>query len=88
MRAFVPALVLTAALAGPAAAQLEPRPAMSAAERRLIENDRALAIRQQQRALTQQNQFEINALRNQLQQQQQQLFPPPGRGCPTGAVSC
>lgn len=86
MRAFVPALVLLAGLSGPAAAQLEPRPALSPAERRLIENERALSLQQQQRAATQQNQFEINALRNQLQREQ--LFPPPGRGCATGAVSC
>lgn len=86
MRALGSALILLAGLAAPAMAQLAPRPATSPAERQLIENDRALAIQQQQRALTQQNQFEINALRNQLQREQ--LFPPPGRGCPTGAVSC
>lgn len=90
MRAFVLALGLAAAYAaayaGPAAAQLEPRPATSPAERQLIETERALAIQQRQRALSQQNQFEINALRDQLQREQ--LFPPPGRGCPTGAVAC
>jgi hypothetical protein len=85
MRAFVLALAL-AAFAGPAAAQLDPRPMTSRAERQIMENNRALELQQQQRAVTQQNQFEINALRNQLQQQQ--MFPPPGRGCVTGAISC
>ena len=85
MRALWFALAL-AALAAPAAAQIDPRPATSRAERQIMENSRALELQQQQRSFTQQNQFEINALRNQLQQQQ--MFPPPGRGCPTGAVSC
>ena len=85
MRALWFALAL-AALAAPAAAQIDPRPATSRAERQIMENSRALELQQQQRSFTQQNQFEINALHNQLQQQQ--MFPPPGRGCPTGAVSC
>ena len=85
MRALWFALAL-AALAAPAAAQMDRRPATSRAERQIMENSRALELQQQQRSFTQQNQFEINALRNQLQQQQ--MFPPPGRGCPTGAVSC
>jgi hypothetical protein len=89
------ALVITAALSlglaaslapGFALAQVERLPSTSRAERQIIENDRALAIQQQQRGFTQQNQFEVNSLRNQLQQQQ--MFPPPGRGCATGAVSC
>jgi hypothetical protein len=79
-------LVLALLAAGPAAAQLDPRPAMSRAERQIRENNRALELQQQQRSFTQQNQFEVNSLRNQLQQQQ--MFPPPGRGCATGAVSC
>jgi hypothetical protein len=65
---------------------MDPRPATSRAERQLMENSRALDAQQQQRGFAQQNQFEINSLRNQLQQQQ--MFPPPGRGCATGAVSC
>jgi hypothetical protein len=84
MRAFILALALLAAT--PAAAQLDPRPPTSRAERQIIENNRALELQQQQRSFTQQNQFEINSLRNQLQQQQ--MFPAPGRGCATGAVSC
>ncbi len=89
MRALVLAAgsaVLAATLApGSAMAQVERLPSMSRAERQILENNRALEL-QQQRSLTQQNQFEINSLRNQLQQQQ--MFPPPGRGCPTGAVAC
>ena len=88
------ALVLAAGLAGGLAAfapslalaQVERLPSMSRAERQIIENNRALELQQQQRSFTQQNQFEINSLRYQLQQQQ--MFPPPGRSCPTGAVAC
>jgi hypothetical protein len=78
--------VALAVLATPAAAQMDPRPATSRAERQMMENSRALELQQQQRGFVQQNQFEINSLRNQLQQQQ--MFPPPGRGCVTGPVSC
>jgi TolA-binding protein len=85
MRAFVLAFAITA-FATPAAAQMDPRPPTSRAERQIMENNRQLELQQQQRSFTQQNQFEINSLRNQLQQQQ--MFPPPGRGCASGAVSC
>ena len=96
MRALILAAGFGAALAAALApshawaqvslAQVERLPSMSRAERQIIENNRALEFQQQQRSFTQQNQFEINALRNQLQQQQ--MFPPPGRSCPTGAVAC
>ena len=92
MRALVLATSLAAALVPGLAsaqvflAQVERLPSMSRAERQIIENNRALELQQQQRSFSQQNQFEINSLRNQLQQQQ--MFPPPGRGCPTGAVAC
>ncbi len=91
MRARVVAAGLAGAWAaalapGFALAQVERLPSTSRAERQIIENNRALEFQQQQRGLTQQNQFEINSLRNQLQQQQ--MFPPPGRSCPTGAVAC
>jgi hypothetical protein len=86
MRALVSALALVA-FANPAAAQLDPRPATSRAERQIMENNRALELQQQQRGFTQQNQFEINSLRNQLQQQQ--MFPPgPVGRCAPGVVSC
>ncbi|HEX8666224.1 MAG TPA: hypothetical protein VF744_19585 [Beijerinckiaceae bacterium] len=87
MRALFIAAGVAAALAPSLAlAQVERLPSMSRAERQIIENNRALDLQQQQRSYSQQNQFEVNALRNQLQQQQ--MFPPPGRGCPTGAVAC
>ena len=87
MRALVLAASFAAALVPSLAlAQVERLPSMSRAERQILENNRALDLQQQQRSLTQQNQFEVNSLRNQLQQQQ--MFPPPGRGCPTGAVAC
>ncbi|HEX8168146.1 MAG TPA: hypothetical protein VF601_20455 [Beijerinckiaceae bacterium] len=92
MRALVIAAGLAAALAPGFAsaqvslAQVERLPSTSRAERQLIENNRALDLQQQQRGFSQQNQFEVNQLRNQLQQQQ--MFPPPGRACPTGAVAC
>jgi hypothetical protein len=87
MRALVLAAGLAVALApGLASAQVERLPSMSRAERQIIENNRALELQQQQRSFTQQNQFEINSLRYQLQQQQ--MFPPPGRSCPTGTVAC
>jgi hypothetical protein len=86
MRALILAASVFVLAPGVAAAQVERLPATSRAERQIIDNNRALDLQQQQRSFTQQNQFEINALRNQLQQQQ--MFPPPGRGCPTGAVSC
>ena len=81
MRAFVLALVLSAA-APPAFAQTERLPAMSHSERQVIETNRA--IQQQQRDLRQdqQTQFEINQLRNQLQQQSQPIRP----GCAIGTI--
>ena len=86
MRALILAAGVSALAATAALAQVERLPATSRAERQIIDNNRALDLQQQQRSFTQQNQFEINALRNQLQQQQ--MFPPSGRCCPTGAVSC
>ena len=80
-RLTIVALGLAAAV--PAAAQTERLPAMSRSERQVIETNRA--IQQQQRDLRQdqQTQFEVNQLRNQLQQQQ--MFPP-GRVCQAGNV--
>ena len=86
MRALILAAGFSALAATAALAQVERLPTTSRAERQIIDNNRALDLQQQQRSFTQQNQFEINALRNQLQQQQ--MFPPPGRGCPAGAISC
>jgi hypothetical protein len=78
LRRGLSALATTAAIA-----QVERLPMTSRAERQIIDNNRALDLQQQQRSFTQQNQFEINSLRNQLQQQQ--MFPP-ARTCAPGAV--
>jgi uncharacterized protein HemX len=86
LRAFVIAFGLAAAFPTAAAAQSTPLPSTSRAERQIIENNRSLDLQQQQRGYTQQNQFEINQLRNQIQRDQ--MAPPPGRGCVTGAGIC
>ncbi|MFL5219652.1 MAG: hypothetical protein ACJ8DO_13450 [Microvirga sp.] len=83
MRALVLAAGFSALAATAALAQVERLPTTSRAERQIIDNNRALDLQQQQRSFTQQNQFEINALRNQLQQQQ--MFPP-ARTCAPGAI--
>jgi hypothetical protein len=83
MRALILALTLALLAPGFAAAQVERLPTMSRAERQIIDNNRALDLQQQQRSFSQQNQFEVNSLRNQLQQQQ--MFPPP-RSCAPGAI--
>lgn len=82
MRALITMILL--ASAAPAFAQMERLPAMSRSERQIIDTNRA--IQQQQRDLRQdqQMQFEINQLRNQLQQQQSQPIRP---GCAIG-VAC
>ena len=82
MRALILAACFSALATTGALAQVERLPTTSRAERQIIDNNRALEL-QQQRSFTQQNQFEINALRNQLQQQQ--MFPP-ARTCAAGAI--
>jgi hypothetical protein len=81
MRAAVIAVSLL--VASPALAQTERLPAMSRSERQVNETNRA--IQQQQRDLRQdqQTQFEVNQLRNQLQQQQAQPIRP---GCAIGTI--
>jgi hypothetical protein len=81
MRIVITIVLLAAA--SPALAQIERLPAMSRSERQAIETNRA--IQQQQRDLRQdqQTQFEINQLRNQLQQQQSQPIRP---GCAIGTI--
>lgn len=81
MRALITMVLLAAA--APALAQTERLPAMSLSERQIIETNRA--IQQQQRDLRQdqQTQFEVNQLRNQLQQQQIQPIRP---SCAIGTV--
>ena len=76
-------LVLALAAAAPAFAQIERLPAMSRSERQVIETNRALQQQQRDLRQDQQTQFEINQLRNQLQQQQSQPIRP---GCAIGAL--
>lgn len=80
MRASVIALALLAA--SPALAQTERLPAVSRSERQVIDTNRA--IQQQQRDLRQdqQTQFEVNQLRNQLQQQAEPIRP----ACAIGTI--
>jgi hypothetical protein len=81
MRALATGVLILAA--APALAQTERLPAMSRSERQVIETNRALEFQQQDVRQNQQTQFEINQLRNQLQQQQAQPIRPP---CAIGAV--
>ena len=83
MRALILAASVFALAPSFAAAKVERLPTTSRAERQIIDNNRSLELQQQQRAVTQQNQFEVNSLRNQLQQQQ--MFPP-ARTCAPGAI--
>jgi len=79
------------ALAAPAAAQVERLPQPSRAERQADDINRAIQRQQLQTRENQQTQFEINQLRNQLQQDRQfpiMTGPGVGRGCPPGSVGC
>jgi hypothetical protein len=90
MRALTSAGLIAAALAGPAAAQVEPLPQPSRAERQVDDSNRAIVRQQQLLRENQQTQFEVNQLRSQMQRNQQ--FPPmtgPGTaGCMPGAIRC
>ena len=90
MRALTVASLVVAALAGPAAAQVERLPQRSRAEREVDDSNRAIARQQQLLRDNQQTQFEINQLRGDLQRSQQ--FPPmigPGTiGCAPGSIRC
>ena len=81
------ALMLAATLSvggvAPASAQTERLPLTSRAERQIIDTNRALDLQQRELRRDQQTQFEINQLRNQLQQQQIQPIRPP---CAIGTV--
>jgi hypothetical protein len=76
-------VTLVLALAAPAAAQTERLPAMSRSERQVIDTNRDFQAQQQNLRQDQQTQFEVNQLRNQLQQQQVQPIRP---GCAIGAI--
>ena len=76
----IAALVLAAS---PAFAQVERLPPMSRSERQIVDTNRAFQAQQQDVRQNQQTQFEINQLRNEIQQQQAQPIRPP---CAIGAV--
>ena len=86
MRTMIMASVFALALGGSAQAQVDRLPIESHAERQVNSINRSLAIDQRERRQDQQFQFEVNQLRGQFQRNQ--MFPPPGRGCVTGAVAC
>ena len=79
---------LMAALAGPAAAQVERLPQRSRAERQVEDSNRAIARQQQLLRDNQQTQFEINQLRGELQRSQQfpQMIGPGPAGCAPGSL--
>jgi hypothetical protein len=81
---ILPLLALALAASSSAFAQTERLPAMSRSERQVIETNRAFQQQQRDLRQDQQTQFEVNQLRNQLQQQQSQPIRP---GCAIG-VAC
>ena len=90
MRPYTVVFALAAAVlaAAPALAQVERLPTQSRAERQLDSINSSLQAQQQQRAVQQQSQFEINQLRTQIQRDQ--TFPTPGstRVCAVGQLGC
>jgi hypothetical protein len=86
MRALILATALAAALPGAATAQLQPPPVTTRAERQINDINRMFALQARQRAIAQQNQFEINQLRNEIQRERSLSIP--GRSCVVGVVSC
>ena len=91
MRVFIVAGLIGAALAGPVAGQVERLPQPSRAERQADDINRAMQRQQLQLRENQQTQFEINQLRNELQQSRQfpiMTGPGAGSGCPPGSVGC
>ncbi len=91
MRALPIATLIGALLMTPALAQVERLPEQSRAERQAQDINRAIVRQQQITRDNQQTQFEVNQLRNELQQSRQ--FPPvtgPSAvgGCPRGSVGC
>lgn len=66
MRSFTKAAVLVGLLAVPAGAFAQYDPAASRAENQVNTLNRTMSQQQQSRALQQQNQFETNAMRNEI----------------------
>jgi hypothetical protein len=91
MRALVIAGLAGAFVATSASAQVERLPQPSRAERQAQELNSAIVRQQQITRENQQTQFEINQLRNELQQSRQfpiMTGPGAGGGCPPGSVGC
>ena len=91
MRVVILASLIAAVLAGPALAQVERLPQTSRAERQSNDINQNIQRQQQQMQNNQQTQFEVNQLRNELQQSRQfpsVTGPGSGVGCPPGSVGC
>ena len=91
MRALTIAGLIGAFLGTPASAQVERLPQPSWAERQAQELNSAIVRQQQITRENQQTQFEINQLRNELQQSRQfpiMTGPRAGGGCPPGSIGC
>jgi hypothetical protein len=91
MRALAIAGLIGIFLTTPALAQVERLPQPSRAERQAQELNRAMVRQQMQMHQNQQTQFEINQLRNEIQQSRQfpiMTGPGAGGGCPPGSVGC
>jgi TolA-binding protein len=88
MRAFLVAGVIGLVLAAPAVAQVERLPEQSRAERQVEDLNRAMVRQQMRTRESQQTQFEINQLRNEIQRSQQFPTGPSLSGCPRGSIGC
>jgi hypothetical protein len=91
MRALAIATLIGAFLATPAFAQVDRLPQPSRAERQAQDINRAIVRQQMLMHQNQQTQFEINQLRNELQQSRQfpmMTGPGAGSGCPPGSIGC
>ncbi len=91
MRALPIATLIGALLTTPALAQVERLPEQSRAERQAQDINRAIVRQQQFLRENQQTQFEINQLRNEIQQSRQfpiMTGPGAGSGCPPGSIGC
>ena len=91
MRALILAALAAVAAPGPSLAQTERLPLTSRSEAAINSINRSLALQQQLRSQSQQTQFEINQLRNDIQNVRQfPLMTGPGvnPGCPPGSAGC
>ena len=91
MRVLVVAGLIGPLLVAPASAQVERLPEQSRAERQADDINRAIVRQQLQTRENQQTQFEINQLRQELQQSRQfpiMTGPGAGSGCPPGSIGC